>query len=36
MSDSYDATLTLWPATPLAASVAHELHELGVTSHSSR
>ena len=30
MNESYNATLTLWPATPLPASVAHELHELGV------
>ena len=30
MNESYDVTLTLWPATPLPASVAHELHELGV------
>jgi hypothetical protein len=30
MHESYDATLTLWPATPLPASVAHQLRELGV------
>lgn len=30
MNESYNATLTFWPATPLPASVAHELHELGV------
>ena len=30
MNESYNATLALWPATPLPASVAHELHELGV------
>src|ERR1700677_444874 len=30
MNESYNATLTLWPATPLPANVAHELHELGV------
>jgi hypothetical protein len=30
MEDSYDVTLTLWPATPLPACVAHELRELGV------
>ena len=30
MNESYNATLTLWPAQPLPASVARELHELGV------
>jgi len=30
MNESYNATLTLWPAQPLPARVAHELHELGV------
>lgn len=30
MNDSYNATLTFWPATPLPTSVAHELHQLGV------
>jgi len=30
MRDSYDATLTLWPATPLPASVAHQLRGVGV------
>lgn len=30
MNESYNVTLTLWPATPLPASVAHGLHELGV------
>ena len=30
MRDSYDTTLTLWPATPLAASVADELRGIGV------
>jgi hypothetical protein len=30
MPDTYDITLTLWPATSIPASVAHELHELGV------
>jgi hypothetical protein len=30
MNESYQATLTLWPATTLPAGVAHELHELGV------
>jgi hypothetical protein len=30
MNESYNATLTLWPATPLPASVARELQELGV------
>jgi len=30
MNQSHDATLTFWPATPLPASVAHQLHELGV------
>jgi hypothetical protein len=30
MNESYNSTLTLWPATPLPANVAHELHELGV------
>jgi hypothetical protein len=30
MNEPYNATLTLWPAQPLPASVAHELHELGV------
>ena len=30
MNEPYNATLTLWPATPLPARVAHELHELGV------
>jgi hypothetical protein len=28
--DSYDTTLILWPATPLAASVAEELRAIGV------
>jgi hypothetical protein len=30
MRDSYDTTLILWPATPLAASVADELCGIGV------
>jgi hypothetical protein len=30
MRDSYDTTLILWPATPLAASVADELRGIGV------
>jgi hypothetical protein len=30
MNESYNATLTLWPATPLPASVAHALHGVGV------
>jgi hypothetical protein len=30
MRDSYDTTLILWPATPLAASVAEELRDIGV------
>lgn len=30
MNKSHHATLTFWPATPLPASVAHQLHELGV------
>jgi hypothetical protein len=30
MRDSYDTTLILWPATPLAASVADELRDVGV------
>ena len=30
MNGSYNATLALWPATPLPANVAHELHALGV------
>ena len=30
MNESYDVTLTLWPATLLPASVAHELQEQGV------
>jgi hypothetical protein len=30
MNESYDATLTLWPATPLPASVAHQLRCVGV------
>jgi hypothetical protein len=30
MRDSYDTTLILWPATPLAASVAHQLRDVGV------
>jgi hypothetical protein len=30
MHESYNAALTLWPATPLPASVAHELHSVGV------
>jgi hypothetical protein len=30
MRDSYDTTLILWPATPLAASVAEELRAIGV------
>jgi hypothetical protein len=30
MRDSYDTTLILWPATPLAASVADQLRKVGV------
>jgi hypothetical protein len=30
MQDSYDVTLTFWPATPLLVSVAQELREVGV------
>jgi hypothetical protein len=30
MRDSYDTTLILWPATPLATSVADELRGIGV------
>jgi hypothetical protein len=30
MTESYDVTLTLWPATPLPASVAHQLRQVGV------
>lgn len=30
MNKSHDATLTFWPATPLPASVAHQLQERGV------
>lgn len=30
MNESYNAVITLWPATPLPASVAHELHSVGV------
>jgi hypothetical protein len=30
MNESYDATLTLWPATPLPESVAHQLRDVGV------
>jgi hypothetical protein len=30
MRDSYDTTLILWPATPLPASVADELRDVGV------
>jgi hypothetical protein len=30
MDESYNATLTLWPATPLPASVAHQLRGVGV------
>jgi hypothetical protein len=30
MDESYNAAITLWPATPLPASVAHELQSVGV------
>ncbi|HEX5308944.1 MAG TPA: hypothetical protein VFW38_07680 [Solirubrobacteraceae bacterium] len=30
MDESYDAAITLWPATPLPASAARELHSVGV------
>ena len=30
MNESYHAAITLWPATPLPASVAAELHSAGV------
>jgi hypothetical protein len=30
MNESHDATLTLWPATPLLESVAHQLRQVGV------
>jgi hypothetical protein len=30
MEESYEVNLTLWPATPLPASVVGELHALGV------
>jgi hypothetical protein len=30
MNESYSATLTLWPATPLPESVAHQLRDVGV------
>jgi hypothetical protein len=30
MSESYDAKLTFWPATPLATSVVDQLHRVGV------
>lgn len=36
MDESYNAAITLWPATALPASVAHELHCVGVdlTAHN--
>jgi hypothetical protein len=30
MNESHDATLTLWPATPLPQGVAHQLRQVGV------
>jgi hypothetical protein len=34
MTESYDVTLALWPATPLPAIVAHQLREVGVDLRS--